>query len=130
MPAAGTNTITTTTTNRPTRVSFAWTSNASGAVNGTLSSKLGGVISRVVFVPGTSTAQPTDLYDVTLLDEQGMDVLAGKGADLSNATATQVCPLIGDGTTTNQPVAVNGTLELKVANAGNAKSGAVHIYLT
>ncbi len=130
MPAAGTNTITTVTAIRPMRVSFAWTSNASGAVNGTLTGKLGGVISRVVFVPGATTAQPTDLYDVTLLDEHGMDVLAGKGANLSNATSTQICPLIGDGTTTNQPVVINGTLELQVTNAGNAKSGAVHIYLT
>lgn len=129
MPAVGTNVITVISRNRPTRVTFSWTSNASGAVSGTASSRVGGRISRVVFVPGSSGSQPTDLYDVTLLDEHGMDVLAGKGGNLSNAAASQVVPLIGDGTTTNQTISVNGTLELQVAAAGNAKSGQVHVYL-
>jgi len=125
----GTLTLTTVSRSRPRKISFAWTSTAGGAVSGNLTGRLAGTIERVVFKPGTAGSQPSDLYDVTLLDEQGVDVLAGKGANLSNATTTQIVPLIGDGTTTDKPVVVNGTLELQVANAGATKSGEVHVYL-
>lgn len=111
----------------PRVLRLAWTSDAAGAVSGTLV-YVEGVIERVVFVPGTGGAQPTDLYDVVLNDVDGLDVLAAKGANLSNVNKTQVCPFIGDGTTTDKPVAVAGALELVVAAAGNTKSGQVVLY--
>lgn len=122
-------TLTVTRNERTVRqVRLAWTSDAAGAVSGTTVDAVG-EIHRVTFVPGTGGSQPTDLYDATLLDEDGLDVLAGKGANLSNATKTQICPFIGDGTVTDKPVAVCGTLELQVAAAGNVKSGTVVLYL-
>jgi len=128
--AAGSVTLTYGET-RPTvrTVTLAWTSDAAGAVNGTLTKMVSGEVLRVVYVPGSGGTQPTDLYDLTLEDANGVDVLAGKGANLSNVNKTQICPLIGDGTTTNQRNAVDGTLELKVTNAGNAKTGTVVVYL-
>lgn len=125
--AAGTLTITQ-GTGSVRKVTLAWTSDAAGAVSGT-TVHLDGVIERVVFVPGTGGVQPTDLYDVTLEDAEGLDLLAGEGANLSNVNKTQVTPFIGDGTTTNKPVAAYGTAELKVAAAGNTKSGTVLLYL-
>ena len=128
MAAVGTNTI---TYNRA-KITFAWTSDASGAVSGTLTGPLQGVIARVVFIPGTSGVQPTNAYDVTLLDGNGFDVLAGNGANLSNVTTTQVVPAcsITDGVTpTVTPIYISDTLELQVANAGNAKSGTLVLYL-
>jgi hypothetical protein len=108
---------------------LAWTSSAStGAVSGIPSEAIAGEILRIVFTPGTSGVQPTNLYDLTLLDEDGFDVLGGKGADLSNAAASDMCPLIGDGTSTNQRRAVDGTLTLTIAAAGNSKAGSVTIY--
>lgn len=129
MAAVGTTTITYSGT-RPKKVSFAWAaSNPGGAVSGTPSAQVRGEIVRVTFVPGTAGNQPSDQYDVTLLDTSGVDVLAGLGANLSNAAVSHVCPLIGNGATTNQRMAINDTLELQVANAGNAKQGTVHVYL-
>ena len=109
-------------------VSMLWVSSAAGAVSGIASPQISGEILRAVFSPGAAGLQPTDLYDVTLLDEDGFDVLAGKGANRSNVNKEQVTPLTGDGVTTNQRIAVDGTLELQVAAAGNAKSGTLTIY--
>ncbi|KKW45010.1 MAG: hypothetical protein UY96_C0034G0009 [Parcubacteria group bacterium GW2011_GWB1_56_8] len=109
-------------------VSMLWVSSAAGAVSGIASPQISGEILRAVFSPGAAGLQPTDLYDVTLLDEDGFDVLAGKGANRSNVNKEQVTPLTGDGVTTNQRISVDGTLELQVANAGNAKSGTLTIY--
>lgn len=128
MAAVGTTTITYSGT-RPRKVSLAWTCSAGGAVSGTPTVQVRGEIVRVTFIPGTAGNQPTDQYDVTLLDTSGVDVLAGLGANLSNAAASHACPLIGNGVTTNQRMAVNDTLELQVANAGNAKRGTVCVYL-
>lgn len=109
-------------------IALDWTCSAGGAVSGIPSSALSGVIERVAFVPGAGGVEPSDDYDVTLLDEDGLDVLAGKGGNLAQATASQAVPLIGDGTTTNQKVAIDGQLTLTVANAGNAKQGRVKLY--
>ena len=109
-------------------VSMLWVSSAAGAVSGIASPQISGEILRAVFSPGAAGLQPTDQYDVTLLDGDGFDVLAGKGANRSNVNKEQVTPLTGDGVTTNQRISVDGTLELQVANAGNAKSGTLTIY--
>lgn len=107
---------------------LAWTCDASGAVNGTRTTAfVSGEILRVVFVPGTGGAQPTNLYDVTLEDTDGVDVLDGCGANRSNAAAVSTAPEIG-AAATGQRTAVSSTLELKVSNAGNAKQGTVVLY--
>lgn len=114
------------------RAEFAWVSDASGDVSGTPSEALSGQIVRVVFTPDSGGTQPTNLYDVTMLDAGGVDVLAGQGANLSNAAASAVCPGVPlkDGTTTSViPAQVDGVLNLVVANAGNAKGGTVTVYL-
>jgi len=110
---------------------FDWLSDAAGAVSGILSDPVNGEIEKVVFVPDGGGTQPSDLYDVTLLDEDGFDVLAGQGANLSNVNKSQVCPGIPlkDGATTSvKKGIVNGTLQLVVTNAGNAKGGIVYLY--
>jgi hypothetical protein len=104
------------------KVTFAWTSDASGDVNGTtgvMASKITGRIERVVTDPG-STA-PTTLYDIVLNDENGADVLAGAGANLS-ATVSVSANL-------NPPVLVDNTLTLVVSNAGDSKVGQVVLYV-
>lgn len=114
------------------KITLAWTSTAGGAVSGTLTNYISGIIARVVFVPGSAGSQPSDLYDATLLDENGLDVLAGQGANLSNATTTHILPGVPfkDGTTTSTaPCWLDDKLELQIANAGNAKSGTVILYV-
>lgn len=105
-----------------------WTSNASGVASDTINLVQGGELVGVQFAPGTSGNQPTDAYDVTVLDAYNFDVLMGQGANLSNSTVTKVCPTIAakDGTTTSTgPQPVSGTLTVAVSNAGNTKSGTI-----
>jgi hypothetical protein len=100
--------------------------------DGTKTDRLNGALVRVVFVPSAAPDAPTDNYDVTLLDGAGVDVLAGRGADLDTATTTHVVPGVSltDGTTTSvTPVQVDDQLELRVANAGNGKRGSVILFL-
>lgn len=126
--AAGSITETISRTRTVRSIALDWTSDAGGAVSGIPSTHVSGVIERAVFVPGAAGVQPTDAYDVTLLDDDGLDVLAGRGANLSNANKSQSVPLVGDGTTTDTRVAIDGQLNLVVANAGNAKQGRVKLY--
>lgn len=119
---------------RPVRkYTLAWTSDASGNVSGIpMTNLVSGSIERVVFVPNQSSSQPTNLYDVTLLDANSIDVLAGQGANLANNANTHVKPGVPfkDGTTTSTaPVVVDEYLTLNVSGAGNAKQGSVILYV-
>jgi hypothetical protein len=110
----------------------AWTSNSSGVASDTVNLVQCGELVGVQFVPGTSGSQPTDAYDVTVLDAYSFDVLMGQGANLSNSTVTKVCPTIPakDGTTTSTgPQPVSGTLTVSVTNAGNTKSGTIVLWV-
>lgn len=118
----------------PVRVyKYEWTANASGVVNSSVQtalSKISGEILKVVTIPGSPT--PTDNYDITLLDADGVDVLAGQGADRSSSTKQSVAPGVPlkDGTTTSVgPMAVHSTLTLNVANAGDSAQGTVKVYV-
>lgn len=104
---------------------IAWTSNASGAVSGNSFSVILGEIKQVKFVPASGGTQPTDQYDVTLVDADGLDVLNGMGANLSNAAPALITSL---GVWTATPAASSPAVyDLVVANAGNAKSGTVYV---
>lgn len=122
------------TKNDPVRkITMAWTSDVSGNVSGNLSPQaVSGEILRVVTVPNGGGTVPTANYDVTLLDEHGLDVLNGRGANRSDTNPEQFMPgvTVSDGTNNGAaPVAVSGILELRVANAGAAKGGTVVLYV-
>lgn len=123
--AVGTLTISTTTLPdvRAVKYSLAWLSDASGAVSANPATFTGGILIQVKFVPDAGGTAPTTLYDVTLVDTDGVDYLAGAGANLSATVSTVVrpaAPLILDGT---------GTLDLVVSAAGNAKGGTVLLWI-
>lgn len=116
--AAGTVTVTTASGGAGrTKYSMAWTaSNPGGAVSANAVTVKGGSLYALEIVPGTAGDQPTDQYDLTLLDDQGVDVLNGAGANLSNSAGSIIVfdpPL---------PFAP-GTLTPTIANAGNGKKG-------
>ena len=112
------------------KITLDWTSDAAGAVSGIYTKYLSGQLLRVVFVPDSGGTQPSDLYDLTLNDGNSMDVLAGLGANLSNATATQVVPVVTNGNNGNMaPIAIDDRLQLVGAACGNAKGGLVILYL-
>lgn len=122
------------TKNDPVRkITMAWTSDGSGAVNGVPTPQaVSGEILRVVTVPNGGDTAPTNNYGITLIDEHGLDVLNGRGASRSDTTAQQFMPgvTVSDGTNNGAaPVAVSGILELRVASAGAAKGGTVVLYV-
>lgn len=110
-----------------TQYSLAWVSDAAGAVTGNTIAIKRGEILAVKFKPDAAGTQPTDLYDVTFEDPDNVDLLAGGGANLSNATTTRKKPAVN----TSDSLFFEGstTCELVVANAGNAKGGTVILWV-
>ena len=105
------------------RYAFAWTSDAAGAVSGNAQILQPGRIIQVEYTPDGGGTQPTDLYDATLVYSNSLDLLQGSGANLSN-------------TTTYGPVFqalyfhdATRTVDLVIANAGNAKGGTILIWV-
>lgn len=120
---AGTVVTTETTHTSVKRILFDWLSDAAGAADATTTAAFDGLLERVVFDPDAAGTQPTNLYDVVLNDPDGNDVLAGLGADLSNAATVVKVNSNGLGAVSGQK------LTLGVTNAGNAKGGLVIVYL-
>jgi hypothetical protein len=106
------------------KIKMAWTASAdTGAVSGTLTTGVyNGEIIRLVTVPGKAGDAPDADYDVTVLDEDGTDVLMGAGANRHTSNTEQVLA-------SSLGCVANDKLELRVANAGNANKGTVYLYL-
>jgi hypothetical protein len=84
-----------------------------------------------VVVPDSGGTQPTDNYDMTLDDEDNVDLLSAQAANLDNATTYNLCGgvTVYDGASSNAiPFVVNGTLTLEITNAGSENGGIVRIY--
>ena len=111
------------------KIKWAWTtdsanaaivdSTTAGEVNKT-PGKYGGIIYRLVTNPGATA--PTDNYDVTILDDDGYDVLMGAGADRDTANTEQVLA-------SSLGCCVDSQLRLNIASAGNSKVGEVILYI-
>ena len=106
-----------------TRFQIDWTSDASGDFEKTVTDPPAffGRIIQLETKPGSGDDQPSDLYDVTITNAMGADILDGEGANRSNSSA-QVAFL-------THSVLVAGPLTFKVANAGNAKKGTIAVLL-
>jgi hypothetical protein len=106
------------------KLKFAWVSDdAAGTASGATSFEVVGVPQHFTTVPSGGGTAPTDNYDITLKDEDGIDILNGLGADRS-ATLTQH-KTGNDGLVLTAATA----LTLAVANAGNSKQGTAYLYL-
>jgi hypothetical protein len=127
MADLGTVTVTEEKVGSVKKILFDWLSENGGANAGkaqkTTTYAYNGVLERVVFVPDSGGTQPTNAYDVEVQDEDGYDVLAANGADLSNAAAVTKTHANGLG------AVANDKLTVVVTNAGDAKGGAVIVYL-
>jgi hypothetical protein len=124
MAAVGSVVVTVTPLNsRMVLIEIDWTSSAGGGVSGNPFNVGSGAIQQVAFVPGSGGTQPSNSYGATMVDANSAgDYLAGKGATLSNVTATigvQAAPLSW---------VAKGTLDLVIAAAGNAKTGKVFLW--
>lgn len=83
-------------------------------------SKIEGYIVRVVTNP--SATAPTDDYDITITDADGVDVMAGALANRDTANSEQVIP--------SDPPYVNSELTVNISTAGEAKEGVIIIYVS
>jgi len=118
---AGTVTLTNSLGNGFIKRSLAWVSDAAGVVSANPITVADGTIRQARIVPGATT--PTDLYDVTLIDDSGIDLLGGLGNNQLAASGA-IYPF-------DPPLIVEaGTLTLTIANAGNTKNGRVDLFFT
>lgn len=123
---AGTVVTTEETFNRIQKITFDWLSSAGGAADAVTTNYYTGEILRYVEVPDSGGTQPTNAYDVAVTDDDGVDVLAGLGADLSNAAASQ---FVAGSLGIPLGVVANAQLTLAVTGAGNAKGGQTILYI-
>lgn len=101
-----------------------WDSNGGGVATVSVRSQDygNGVSWGCAFIPGAGGSQPTDGYAATLTDAQGVDVLNGAGASISNAsTVTKTPDVTGF-------MGMVGDLTLNISGAGNTKSGTVKVW--
>lgn len=104
------------------KYSVAWLSDASGNVSANTFDMMAGELMQVGYIPDAGGTQPTDLYDATLTDPNGVDILTGTGANLSNATKTVAVPAVS---TYFRRTLEAGTYTPVIANGGNAKGGTI-----
>lgn len=133
---AGSITVTTTELKGGvTKYSVAWVSDAAGAVSGNAFALKQGTIITVEFTPDSGGTQPTDLYDVTCTDAEGVNIFddgsgTSVGANLSNAASSHKIPFIGGGTVTYvRRWHPGGNVTPVVAAAGATKGGTIVIYV-
>jgi hypothetical protein len=118
-----------------TQYEVTWVSDASGNVSGsTFEMKIGTIVS-VEFAPGAGALAPNALYDVDLLDAEGVTMFddgAGTsiGSNLSGTAAQHKVPLVGlVGVTIYRRWHHGGATQLTVAGAGDTNAGTVNIFV-
>ena len=101
------------------KIQWDWLSASDGTVSSAASGWYCGKIVKVSLASDASPSAPTDGYDVTIEDGDGLDVLSGNGANVTASATVYI----------NDPTKMlwvrSGTLTLKVAAAGDAKGGVV-----
>jgi len=119
---AGTVTVAERTHTSVKKITWSWTSDASGNADLVTTKAYDGEVRRLVTVPAGGGSAPTDLYDVVINDADTVDVLLGSGANRAAASTQQV-------NASSLGIVAGDVLTLQVTNAGNAKSGTVHLYI-
>lgn len=102
------------------KITFAWTTAADGTASGTTTLPHDGQLLGLYTVPGTVGDQPTDAYDITIKDEDGLDVINAQGANRSNVNSELVV--------SNLLFVAGDKLTLDVVAAGNTKKGTVYLW--
>lgn len=108
-----------------------WTSASDGSATGEV--ELDGQLVKFVTNPGATA--PTDDYDITLVDEDGIDVAQGLLANRDTSNSEEVygyeeITLGGTGTDRGiLPIFHAGPVTFTLANAGDSKVGQLKIYM-
>ncbi len=121
-------------------INLEWTSTG-GSVSSTATVEpVDGFVFRVVTVPGTPAPKP--LYDITLTDSDGFDILDGQLLNRHASNTEQVWPIVFttsssllslDITTTTSithvPRFVKGSLNLYIISSSTSSQGTVKIFI-
>ena len=103
------------------KIAWTWLSTDAGVVTGSkTTNKYTGDIVRLVTDPGVTA--PTAAYDITILDDDGVDVLIGAGADRSATLTEQV-------NASSLGYIYDTCLSLEILHAGDSKIGVVYLYI-
>lgn len=114
---------------RTLRLTVDWTSSGGGAVSEAISAAnmdiiLGKNLAHFITDPGSPA--PTDNYDLTLLDNYGVDVLGGEGANRDTINPEQGVPALNASVYGDRIVDFN--LTFGIANAGDSAQGKAVFY--
>lgn len=123
MPTAQTLSITEETFGTVKKIKWVWTSTDAGVVTGVATTNAySGKCERLVTIPASGDAAPTDDYDVVINDEDTTDVLMGGGANRDTADTEQVAA-------SSLGIVANDKLTLEITGAGDANGGTVILYI-
>jgi len=105
------------------KIVWDWSCTDLGVVTGSVTTdKYTGQIVRLITNPDASTNNPTDDYDVAILDSDSADVLMGAGLNRDTTNTEQVLA-------SSLGYVYDSALTLEIANAGDAKKGLVILYV-
>lgn len=107
------------------KLTLSWTADASAATVPAYTTKdFLGFVTMVTTNPGATA--PTDNYDITITDSDGVDIMGGELANRDTTNTEQATPLVG---ATYRDRHVIGKLTLNISgNAVNSATGTVVIY--
>jgi len=108
-------------TGRLQKIKWTWTCTSAGTYSEASTYQYNGQIVELITDPGATA--PTDDYDITIVDSDGYDVLAGQG--LNRDTANTEFKLSGD----KLGYVKSSTLTLTIAAAGDAATGITIVYV-
>lgn len=110
---------------RLTSVLITWTSDDSnGTVTGTSVFEVNGLVYGLTTNPGATA--PTDNYDITITDEDGVDLLGGAAADRDTSNSEYVAAKDGGGNVV--PIPCGGPITFNGSNMGNSKIGTARLW--
>jgi hypothetical protein len=81
----------------------------------------GQAVAFAVIHPTTPSIIPTDLYDINVYNDAGIDILDGSGADIDSSTDALVLDSMG--------FMCVDFLTVRISNAGSNKSGRFVLYI-
>ena len=116
---AGTVTTTEQTYGNVKKITFDVTSASNGAADATTTARFDGAILLVCTDPGATA--PTADWDLTIEDSDGVDLLAGQGADRHTSNTEYINSGMGG--------VADDTVTLGVTNAGDSKTLKVYVYI-
>jgi len=109
-------------------IRYKWTSTSTGNVILSTTDYLAGRVGRFVTNPGATA--PSANYDITITDDDGVDILNGAGANRHTSNTETVFPIATGSIATTGYVAITfaGILTFNVTNAGDSKIGEAALY--